>query len=387
MKTKTILSLLPLMLSFFVMGFCDIVGILSDYVQRAFGWSDVLTGFVPSMVFIWFLFFSIPAGNLMNRIGRKTTVLASLLITVAGMSLPLVVYSTATCMAAFALLGIGNAVLQVSLNPLLANVLSDNKYLTSGMTAGQVIKALSSLCGPELAVFVVARYGEEHWYYCFPVLGAVTLLSAAWLWLTPIEREKSNGGSLAFGETFRLLSDRTILLFFIGILAVVGLDVAVNYIGSKLMAAKFQWSAADCKYAPQAYFLMRTVGALLGSFLLARIDAVRYFRVNILLCLASIALLLFAGSASMSVVLIGCIGFFASSVFSIIYSVAMQRRPEHANEIAGLMMTAVSGGALVTPIIGFSIEWMGIDGGLYVVMACALYLAACAFSVNKIQTK
>lgn len=367
------------MLSFFVMGFCDIVGILSDYVQRAFHWSAVLTGFVPSMVFIWFLFFSIPAGNAMNRIGRKTTVLASLAITVMGMALPLVFYSAATCMAAFALLGIGNAVLQVSLNPLLGNVLSNSRYLTSGMTAGQVVKALSSLCGPEIAVFVVARYGDEHWYYCFPVLGAVTIVAALWLWLSPIEREKSVGGRLAFADTFRLLADKRILLLFVGILAVVGLDVAVNYMGSKLMSEKFGWEPADCKYAPQTYFFMRTVGALVGSVLLARINAVRYFRANIVLCVASIALLLCSGSATMSLVCIGAIGFFASSVFSIVYSVAMQSRPEHANEISGLMVTAISGGALVTPVIGYSIELVGINGGLYVLMACAVYLTVCAF--------
>ena len=380
--TKTTLRLLPLLLGFFVMGFCDIVGIISDYVQRAFHWSDVLTGFVPSMVFIWFLFFSIPAGNAMNRIGRKNTVLVSLVVTVVGMVLPLVAYNTTTCMLAFALLGIGNAILQVSLNPLLRNVLSNDRYLTSGMTAGQVVKAVSSLCGPEIVVFVVARFGDGHWYYSFPVLGAITIVTAVWLWLTPIEHEKDSGSPLAVMGTFSLLADRTVLLLFVGILAVVGLDVAVNYMGSKLMSARFLWEAADCKYAPQTYFFMRTIGALLGSVLLARIDAVRYFRVNIVLCIVSIALLIVSPSATMALACIGGIGFFASSVFSIVYSVAMQRRPEYANEISGLMVTAISGGALVTPVIGYCMELAGINGGLYVIMACAIYLAVCAFAVR-----
>lgn len=250
MKSKTLFHLLPLLLGFFVMGFCDIVGFLSDYVQRAFQWSDVLTGFVPSMVFIWFLFFSIPAGNVMNRIGRKTTVMVSLALTIVGMVLPLITYTTISCMMAFALLGIGNAVLQVSLNPLLGNVLTDSRYLTSGLTAGQVVKALSSLFGPEIAVLVVTRYGDDSWYYCFPVLGAITVVTAVWLWLTPIKREQGSGASLSFRDTFRLLSDRMVLLLFLGILMVVGLDVSVNYMGSKLMSARFLWDSADCKYAP-----------------------------------------------------------------------------------------------------------------------------------------
>ena len=382
MKSKTLFHLLPLLLGFFVMGFCDIVGFLSDYVQRAFQWSDVLTGFVPSMVFIWFLFFSIPAGNVMNRIGRKTTVMVSLALTIVGMVLPLITYTTISCMMAFALLGIGNAILQVSLNPLLGNVLTDNRYLTSGLTAGQVVKALSSLFGPEIAVLVVTRYGDDRWYYCFPVLGAITVVTAVWLWLTPIKREQGSGTKLAFRDTFRLLSDRMVLLLFLGILMVVGLDVSVNYMGSKLMSARFLWDSADCKYAPQTYFLLRTIGAMLGSVLLTRIDAVRYFRVNIVLCVASIVGLILSESASLTIVCFGCIGFFASSVFSIIYSVAMQHRPKHANEISGLMVTAISGGAIVTPVVGYSISIVGVVGGLYIVLACALYLLVCAFAVK-----
>lgn len=382
MKSKTLFHLLPLLLGFFVMGFCDIVGFLSDYVQRAFQWSDVLTGFVPSMVFIWFLFFSIPAGNVMNRIGRKTTVMVSLALTIVGMVLPLITYTTISCMMAFALLGIGNAVLQVSLNPLLGNVLTDSRYLTSGLTAGQVVKALSSLFGPEIAVLVVTRYGDDSWYYCFPVLGAITVVTAVWLWLTPIKREQGSGASLSFRDTFRLLSDRMVLLLFLGILMVVGLDVSVNYMGSKLMSARFLWDSADCKYAPQTYFLLRTTGAMLGSVLLTRIDAVSYFRVNIVLCVASIVGLILSESASLAIVCFGCIGFFASSVFSIVYSVAMQHRPEHANEISGLMVTAISGGAIVTPVVEYCISIMGVVGGLYIVLACALYLLVCAYAVK-----
>lgn len=383
MKSKTLFHLLPLLLGFFVMGFCDIVGFLSDYVQRAFQWSDVLTGFVPSMVFIWFLFFSIPAGNVMNRIGRKTTVMVSLALTVVGMVLPLITYTTISCMMAFALLGIGNAVLQVSLNPLLGNVLTDSRYLTSGLTAGQVVKALSSLFGPEIAVLVVTRYGDDRWYYCFPVLGAITVVTAVWLWLTPIKREQGSGASLAFRDTFRLLADRKVLMLFLGILMVVGLDVSVNYMGSKLMSTRFLWDSTDCKYAPQTYFLLRTTGALLGSVLLTRIDAVQYFRANIVLCVLSIVGLILSDSASLSIACFGCIGFFASSVFSIIYSVAMQHRPKQTNEISGLMVTAVSGGAIVTPIVGYSISLMGVVGGLYIVLACALYLLICAFAIKR----
>jgi len=126
-----VMKALPVLFGFFVMGFCDIVGISSDYVQEAFGWSNTMTGFVPSMVFIWFLFLGIPVGVKMNKWGRKNTVLLSMVVTVVGMIIPLAYYSSVTCMVAFALLGIGNAILQVSLNPLLNNVITNKKLLTS----------------------------------------------------------------------------------------------------------------------------------------------------------------------------------------------------------------------------------------------------------------
>lgn len=383
-KQNSILMSLPVLFGFFVMGFCDIVGISSDYVQRTFDWSPIMTGFVPSMVFIWFLFLGIPVGNRMNRWGRKNTVLLSMGITVVGMLLPLLVYDSVTCMVAYALLGIGNAILQVSLNPLLNNVVTNKALLTSSLTAGQVIKAVSSLVGPEIVLLAVGHFGEDKWYYCFPILGAITLLSAVWLLATPIEREQAvfPSKNLSISNTFSLLKDRTILLLFLGIFFIVGVDVATNFISSKLMAMRFGWTADEVKFAPQVYFLSRTIGALLGAFLLAKVAEVKYFRINMVACIASLLVLMWVENDWVNLVCIGAVGFFASSVFSIIYSMALQARPEKANQISGLMITAVAGGGVVTPAIGFAIGTVGIMGGIAVTLACVLYLAYCAFGIR-----
>lgn len=379
-KQKSIFVALPVLFGFFVMGFCDIVGISSDYVQRTFNWSPVMTGFVPSLVFIWFLFLGIPVGNQMNKWGRKNTVLLSMAVTVVGMFLPLVVYNSATCMAAYALLGIGNAILQVSLNPLLSNVITNQRLLTSSLTVGQVIKAASSLVGPEIVLLAVSYFGEDKWYYCFPILGFITLLSAVWLMATPVKREDSSSATeLSMGDTFSLLKDKTILLLFLGIFFIVGVDVSTNFISSKLMAERFGWSVEQVKFAPQVYFLSRTIGALLGAFLLTRIAEMKYFRVNILACIVSLLVLIFVDHDMVNLVCIGAVGFFASSVFSIIYSMALQVRPEKANQISGLMITAVAGGGVVTPVIGFAIGTAGVIGGVFVTLACVCYLTYCAF--------
>ncbi|MBQ3204413.1 MAG: MFS transporter [Alistipes sp.] len=381
-KKTTLIALLPILFGFFVMGFCDIVGFTSDYVQRSFGWSDAVTGFVPSMVFIWFLFLGIPVGNMMNKWGRKNTVLLSMAVTVVGMLLPLVAYNGVTCMAAFAFLGIGNAILQVSLNPLLSNVVTDARLLTSSLTIGQVVKALSSLMGPQIVVLAIGWFGDDRWFYCFPILGAVTLLSALWLMLTPIKREAASNSSLSMGDSFGLLKDKTILMLFLGIFFVVGVDVSTNFIASKLMVSRFAWIQEEAKIAPQIYFFSRTVGALLGAVLLARFSEIKYFRVNIVACVAAIAVLVAIDDAIVNLACIGAIGFFASSIFSIIYSMALQARPEAANQISGLMITAIAGGGVVTPVLGFVTESTTIVGGAYVILACVLYLCWCAFGVK-----
>ncbi|MDD3040248.1 sugar MFS transporter [Bacteroides sp.] len=385
MKTQhSIYKALPILFGFFVMGFCDIVGISSDYVQRTFDWSPAMTGFVPSLVFIWFLFLGIPIGNQMNKWGRKNTVLLSMAITVVGMLLPLIIYNSATCMIAYAFLGIGNAILQVSLNPLLSNVVTSQHLLTSSLTAGQVIKAVSSLVGPEIVLLAVAHFGDDKWYYCFPILGFITLLSAVWLIATPIKREDATAAKqqLPMSDTFLLLKDKTILLLFLGIFFIVGVDVATNFMSSKLMAERFDWTTEQVKFAPQVYFLSRTIGALLSVFFLARIAEMKYFRVNIIACLLSLLILAFVKDELINLICIGAVGFFGSSVFSIIYSMALQARPEKANQISGLMITAVAGGGAVTPIIGIAIGKVGVIGGVFVTLVCVGYLTYCAFGIK-----
>ena len=383
---KQTMAILPVLFGFFVMGFCDIVGISSDYAQSAFGWSNTMTGFVPSMVFVWFLFLGIPVGIKMNKWGRKNTVLVSVAVTIVGMVIPLVNYNSTTTMAAYALLGIGNAILQVSLNPLLNNVVRDKKLLTSSLTAGQVVKAISSLVGPQIVLLAVNYFGNGDtglWYYSFPILGAITLISGLWLLATPITREEieiSTGSS--FSDTLSLLKDKKILLLFFGIFFVVGVDVATNFISSKLMISRFGWDKSEAGLAPQIYFFSRTIGALLGAYLMTKIAEMRYFKINILAAIVALLVLAFVEIETVNLVAIGGIGFLASCIFPIIYSMAVQTRPEKANQISGLMITAVAGGGAVTPIIGVATDSVGIIGGVLVILVCVLYLTYCAFGVK-----
>lgn len=375
-------KVLPILFSFFVMGFCDVVGIATTNVKSDFNLSEGLAGFIPSMVFLWFLLLSVPVALAMNRIGRKRTVQLSNLITFIGMLIPFVSYNFITCMVAFALLGIGNTILQVSLNPLLTNVVS-GETLTSSLTAGQVVKAVSSFLGPLIALFAVKVFGN--WQYLFPIFAVITLISSLWLMATTLPREQQapvrNGNSV--GATFSLLGDRVILLLFIGILCTVGLDVGMNTLTPKLLIERCGLQDIEAGLGSSVYFFCRTAGAFIGALLLARLSDVRYLRVNLVVMLASLAMLFFAGSYIEILVAVGVFAFTLSCVFSIVYSLALRRRPDKANEISGLMITGVCGGAIIPPLMGYATESVGSQAGSLIVLSvCAVYLIFCAFNIK-----
>ena len=387
-KKNSLWAALPVLFGFFVMGFCDIVGISSDYAASAFGWSQTMAGIIPSVVFVWFFLLGVPVGLMMNRIGRKNTVLLSMLVTVVGMALPLLHYDSTMTLIAYALLGIGNAILQVSVNPLLQNVITDEKLLTSSLTAGQVVKAISSFVGPFIVLAAVNWFGggdEGKWYLCFPIMGAITLFSGFWLLLTPIEREAAtvpDGSPSGISQTLSLLSDKTILLLFFGIFFAVGTDVSTNFLSSKVMISRFAYTKEAAGMAPQVYFVCRTVGAFIGMFLMTKMSDVKFFRLNIVVCLAFALALAFISHEVLNFICIGGIGFCCSCVFPIVYGIALKRRPEKGNEISGLMIMAVAGGT-VSFLVGAANEQAGIMGGALVIALEIAYLTYLAFSVKQ----
>lgn len=374
---KNVSKVLPVLFGFFVMGFCDVVGISTSFVKADFNLSETVAGFIPSMVFVWFFLLSVPAALLMDKLGRKKMVQISNCITFIGMLIPFMHYNLFTCMMGFVLLGIGNTILQVSLNPLLTNVVS-GEALTSSLTVGQVVKAVSSFCGPFIAAFAVSAFGN--WRYLFPIYALVTLLSALWLFLTRIPETVQTDRTSSFGSVLSLLKDSRILFLFFGIFCIVGLDVGVNTVSPKLLIERAGWVVEKAGLASSVYFLCRTAGAMLGSALLVRMKDELYFRINIVAAFAALVSLFFVKGAVPMLILIGMIGFFCSSIFSVIYSAALKARPDAANGISGLMIMGVCGGAVIPPLMGVAADMIGTQAGsLSIILLCVIYLGVSAF--------
>jgi fucose permease len=380
MEKLSVTKTLPVLFGFFIMGFCDVVGIASNYIRQDFRLSDTLANFLPFMVFIWFFICSVPTGMLMNRIGRKKTVQLSNIITVIAMAIPFIFYSYHSCLLAFALLGIANTMLQVSLNPLLSGM-AKPEQMTSLLTAGQFIKAISSFSGPFIAVFAVARFGT--WQSMFPLFAAITLLSMLWLQLTHIAEKQEENRASSFKDILKVLEDKTILYLFFGIVFVVGLDVGLNTATPRLLMERCGITAEEANYGVSVYFACRTAGAFIGAFILARFSAAGFFKIGIITAIAGLFALFFLAGKAPILVMVGLIGFACANVFPIIFSAALQKMPEKSNEISGLMITGVAGGALIPLIMGICTDLIGNQtGSLLIISLCACYLLFCAFSLK-----
>ena len=373
-------TIFPILFGFFVMGFVDVVGISTNYVKYDFGLSDTLANLIPMMVFLWFAIFSIPTGMLMGRIGRRNTVAVSLGITIVAMLLPLFLYDFASVLLAFALLGIGNTILQVSLNPMVASVVSPGK-VTSVLTLGQFLKAVSSFLGPLIAGAAASFWGD--WKWIFAVYAVTTLLSLAWLLTGVHEEKKKSAQASTFATVCSLFKDRYIVMLFIGILLIVGIDVGLNTTIPKLLMEKTGMSVSEAGLGSSLYFSARTIGSFVGAFLLAKIASDRFMQYSMMLALVGFILLLLVNSLLWISVLVVIVGLACSNVFSIIFSYALQHLPERDNEISALMIMGVSGGALVTPLMGVLSDAFGQVAGLSLLLFCLLYLGWISFRLQK----
>lgn len=374
-KSNSKFAVLPVMFGFFIMGFVDIVGVATSYVKADFaGMDDKVSGLISLSCFLWFLILSIPTGMLMNRIGRKKTVVVSFAITALAMLIPVLKYDFAFVLVAFAMLGIGNTMLQVALNPLVTNVVSAEK-LTGTITLGQFIKAMSSFLGPILAaMFAGSAWG---WKAIFPVYAAVTVLAMAWLAVSPIQEQLIEKSEITFARTFSLLRDKYIVLFFIGILVLVGVDVGMGVTFPKLLQERCSLPLEKAGMGNSVYFLARTVGAFLGGVVLMRFSASKFFTASSCLALVSLVGLIFSRNLTMILFFVALFGLGYANLFSIIFSLSMQKMPQKTNEVSALLIVGVSGGAVLTPLLGVITDTFGTQGSALITLAIVwVYMVA-----------
>ena len=369
------LVLIPLMLCFFAMGFVDLVGIASNYVKEDLQLTDSVANVFPSLVFFWFLIFSVPTGILMNKIGRKKTVLLSLIVTLVSLVLPVLGENFGIMLVSFSLLGIGNALMQTSLNPLISTVIKGG-HLASTLTFGQFVKAIASFLAPYLAmwgamgVLPTLGLGWRALFVIYLVMGIfATLLLAG----TPIEEEPV-GQASSVTSCLRLLGKPVVLLSFIGIMCHVGIDVGTNTTAPKILMERLGYSLNEAAFATSLYFIFRTVGCLTGSLFLRLLRTRIFFIISVVMMALSMAGLFFGHSQIVLYTAIALVGYGNSNVFSMIFSQALTDMPEQKNEVSGLMIMGLFGGTVFPLLMGFASDAVGQMGAVAVMAVGVIYL-------------
>ena len=369
-------ALIPVMFCFFAMGFVDLVGIASNYVKEDLQLTDSVANIFPSLVFFWFLIFSVPTGMLMNKIGRKNTVLLSLVVTIVSLLLPLFGENFPVMLIAFSLLGIGNALMQTSLNPLVSTVMGGGN-LASTLTFGQFIKAIASFLAPYLAMWgatqVIPSFGYD-WRVLFAIYFVVGIIAAALLAVTPIEEEHTDGKASTFADCIKLLGTPIVLLSFFGIMCHVGIDVGTNTTAPKLLIERVGMSLNEAAFATSLYFIFRTIGSLTGSFFL-RVMKTRWFFIFSVVIMAASMVLMFVGeSKAMLYTAIALVGYGNSNIFSMAFSEALLSVPDKQNEVSGLMIMGLFGGTIFPLIMGFCSDAVGQAGAVAIMAIGVIYL-------------
>ena len=376
-------ALLSVMLCFFTMGFVDLVGIASNYVQQDLGLTHAQANIMPSLVFFWFLIFSVPTGMLMNKIGRKKTVLLSILVTVLSLILPLCGESYAMMLCAFSLLGIGNALMQTSLNPLVSNIVTGN--LSSTLTFGQFVKAIASFLAPYIAMWgataAIPHMGLG-WKVLFPIYAIIGIVAILALAFTSIHEEPVAKGS-SFAQCFKLLGNPFILLCFLGIMCHVGIDVGTNTTAPKILMERLGMDLAAAGFATSLYFIFRTIGCLSGSAILRLISEKVFFAISVCMIIAAMILLAVSHSQAALYTGIALVGFGNSNIFSICFAQALNHDPEHKNEISGLMIMGLFGGTIFPLGMGVMSDIMGSLGAVLVMAVGAAYLTFFTLKMKK----
>lgn len=380
-KQKTKWSrLLPVLLSFVVMGFVDIIGVATGYIKQDFELTNFAAQFLPMMVLLWFFVLSVPAGVLQDKVGKRNMLNAGMVIQAVGLGLPFLHYSFGMMFASFILLGIGNTVIQVSANPLLQDV-SPPEKLASYLSTSQFVKAIISLAGPLIATFFAVQFGD--WRLVLAVYGMTSVVVAIWLASTPIVESKPDRKPATFSSCFGLLKNSFVAFMALSIFLIVGAEVAMNTNIANILIAKFGLTLEKAAIGISVFFAGETVARLAGAIVLNWLKPRPFLRLISLISLAGVAGVLLAPVYFVSLVFIFIIGLGAGSMFPVIFSLALEKMPERANEISGLLIMAVSGGAFVPPVVGFVSTVVSPIASMFVIGFCLLYILWVSFYVKK----
>jgi putative sugar transport-related, membrane protein len=381
-KKMNLAHIIPVLMSFFVMSFIDLVGTGVDELKKEGSIPAHILQLIPFVAFIWFFFLSVPIGLWQDKIGKKKVLLYGIIITAVALFIPIFGNTLPVILTAFSLIGIGNTILQVAANPLLVDVVPQERA-SSMLSFSQFIKAIGSMVGPFIAAkvgpFLAQSFGmagEGEWRFALYLFAVVSVLTAFWLSSVKINESKKadDAKKTSFSSCIQLLGNRFIALMVLGIFFVVGIDVAMNSNIGTYLIDKISIDEGAAKYGKSIYFFAKMLGAFLGAILLTKISAKKFLIGSAWLSIFTFIVLIFVPNELTAWVLIFLIGLGIANIFPLIFSIAVEKKPEYSNEISGLMMMAISGGAFLPFVVGLTMSKISLETGIFVLLISTAYL-------------
>jgi fucose permease len=337
--------------------------------------SATIAQLIPSAAFLWFLLLSVPVGVIQSRLGKRFMLNIGMGVTALGLLVPYFFYTFEMVLIGFAFLGIGNTIVQVSANPLLVDVVPGNRT-SSFLSFSQFVKAIGSMIGAPLAAVLAARFGD--WKLLFLVFGIVSILSVLWLGSVKINEVKHADVKATFSSSFKLLGTGFVLLMVLSIFIVVGVDVGFNSNSGQFLSKQFGIDQTVAESGRSVYFLGRMLGTFAGALLLTRITSRKFFMWTSILGIICLVAILLIPSPAIAWGLVFLIGLAVANIWPLVFSIAVEKYPTRSNEISGLMMMAICGGAVIPLIIGWVSDISNVAFGMSILIICMIYL----FSVS-----
>jgi fucose permease len=366
----------PIFLAFLCMGFADAVGPFTSLAKQQFSLTDFEAGLIAFMGFIMFGVLSIPMGLVQDRIGKKKVLLIGLVLMACGLGIPLVggFEKYTVFLVTILMLGAGGAILQVAGNPIMRDVSPEGKYARN-LSLGQFVKAIGSLSASLIPIVAAAWFGAD-WKVCFPIYVGALVVSVLIITATPITEQKDpNSKPATLGSCLALLGNPMVLTMVLAIFFYVGAEVAISsklatYLSDRFKVDLSTWGL----FGNMFFFIFILTGRFLGSVILSFMSPGRFLLVTCVLSLIGIAGL-WTTDQYVAYAAIGAIGLGFANIFPLVFSICIDRKPERANEISGLMVTAIVGGAFIPPIMGLVADKTGsLLTGLIVPAACIVYI-------------
>ena len=374
MEEKMNKKVIPILLAFLCMGFGDAAGPIVGLAKNEFGVSNFVAQLLPFMGFVMFGILSIPMGIFQDKYGKKKTLIFGYTIALIGVTIPIFSLSSfMLLLPTFLFLGAGATILQVSGNPIMRDVSSEGNY-SRNLSIGQFVKAIGSLAGPILPA-VAARWLGMDWRIIFPVFLVGIVISLISLTGTHIEESSEvDEEPTTFKSSLSLLTNKYVLMMVLGIFIYVGAEVSMSSGIPLYLKANYGVNIAKMGVLGTGlFFTMLMAGRFLGGVILNWIKPEKFLLGTSILAVLGV-LGLFIDSAAVSVASVVLIGLSFANVFPLIFSITVDRLPEKTNELSGLMITAIIGGALLPPIMGIVQDLTSITIGFLVPFAAICYV-------------